>query len=728
MKRLHRILGLLAITSPSSCAEPPRPSVPPVTTATPPSRAPAEEGRRPLTRTSETVETLHGVAVTDPYRWLEDGASPEVKAWTDDQNARTRRYLDAIEGRGRLEKEITSALEVGFVAAPQARRGERVARYFHLKREGAQNQPRLYAREGQGGEDRVLIDVASLSADGTTALDWWYPSRDGRLVAWGASESGTEDSVLHVRDVATGKDLPDRIDRTRFASIAWLPDGKRFYYSRYPAPGTVPPGEERYHARIYLHALGQDPKDDALVFGEGRGKTDIPDVLVSPNGRWLVVHVHMGWDRSEVYVKDLAKRGAPWRPVVERVAALFDPQVEDDRLWIHTNDGSPRYRLFAVDYGHLDRSSWREVIPEGKDVLRDVEILKSELVASYLHDASSRLERFTHDGRSKGAIALPSLGSASTSRLEGSDELFVGFSSYVVPSEVHRVDLRHGARLAPWDRVASASSARADDVEVTQAFAQSKDGTRVPMFVVAKRGTRRDGQNPTILSGYGGFNLNQTPAFSERILTAVRNGAVWVTAVLRGGGEYGEGWHEAGMLAKKQNVFDDFYACAEALFREKITSPERLAITGGSNGGLLVAVAVTQRPEMFRAALSRVPLTDMLRYHRVGIAKLWIPEYGDPERADQFAFLHAYSPYHHVVPGTRYPATMFTTAESDTRVDPMHARKMAARLEDAQGDGSRPVLLRVESKAGHGAGKPVTKYAAEVTDELSFLLHELGAL
>ena len=709
------------------CAEPPRPVIPPVTSAMPERtiQTSTEKGTKLMTRKADIVDTLHGIKVADPYRWLEDGDAAEVKAWTESQNTHTRAVLDTIGGRDALKSEVTDLLQIGHVAGPAVRQTKTGLRYFHTKREGSQNQPTLWVRDGHAGKDRALIDVSTLSEDGTTALDWWYPSWDGRLHAWGQSESGSEDSVLHVRDVDSGKDLSDRIDRTRHASVAWLPDGKSFYYSRYPEPGTVPAGEERYHSRIYLHVIGQDPKTDKLVFGEGRDKTDIPEVMISPNGRWLVARVHMGWDRSEIFLKDLSKGAvSPFVPVAVKTSALFDPIVRNDRLYIQTNDGAPRYKLYAVDYAHPERSAWKEILPENKDVLHEVDVLKSEIVATYMHDASSRVERFSLDGKSKGPIALPGIGSASLSGMPDGEEVFVSFTSYVVPFQVYRADLRQGPRLESWDRASGKFDSAG--IEVSQIFATSKDGTRVPMFVIAKKGLKHDGENPSVLYGYGGFNVNQTPAFSPRALATVQRGVVWVTAILRGGGEFGEDWHKAGMLEKKQNTFYDLFACADTLFKEKITQPSKLGVIGGSNGGLLVAAAVTQHPEMFRVGLSLVPLTDMLRYNKFRIAKLWIPEYGDPDKPEHFAFLHAYSPYHRVENGKRYPSLLFTTAESDTRVDPMHARKMAARMQEAQGDPDRPVLIRVETKAGHGAGKPVTKLADELADELSFLFHELG--
>ena len=729
-------LGVL-VPSVSSCGEPAVLSIPPVTVAS------TEHGRAggggpddsPMTRKSDVVDELHGTRVADPYRWLEEADSAEVRTWTDQQNVHTRKVLDALAGREALRGQVKDLLQIGYVSAPTVRTTNvGTQRYFHTKREGVQNQPTLYVRDGVTGKDRVVIDASALSEDGTTALDWWFPSRDGALLAWGRSDSGSEESTLFVRDVTTGKDMPDKIEHTRHASVAWLPSGRSFYYSRYPDAGTVPAGDEKYFSKIFLHVLGQDPKTDKLIFDNARDKTDTPIVAISPDGRWLVVRVHMGWDKSEVWVKDLSK-GDPaangsWVAVAKDAHAIFEPIPRNDRLYIQTNDGAPRYKLYAVEYDKPERAAWKEILAEGPDVLDDVAVLKNEIVTTYMHEASTRIERFGLDGKSHGPVTLPAIGTAGVGGAWDAEEAFVSFTSYVVPAQIHRVDLKAraagtpAAKLEPWEKVGAKFSA--NDIDVERLFAVSKDGTRVPMFVISKKGMKRDGKNPTILYGYGGFNVNQTPSFSARALASVNRGAVWVTAILRGGGELGEDWHKAGMLEKKQNVFDDFIACAETVVSEKITSPSQLGIIGGSNGGLLVGAAVTERPELFRAGLSLVPLTDMVRYHRFRIAKLWVPEYGDPEKAADFKFLYAYSPYHRVRDHERYPSMLFTTAESDSRVDPMHARKMAARLQEVQRDPSRPILIRVETKAGHGAGKPVSKLADELADELSFLLHELG--
>jgi len=679
-----------------------------------------------LPKPGAVTETLHGVTVEDPFRWLEDADSAQVKTWTDQENEKTRKYLAPLASRDRLKREISELLHIGVVGGPfVATVAPGQHRYFHMKREGDQNQPTLYVRDKVDGPDRVLIDVSALSADGTKAIDWWYPSRDGKYVAWGVSENGSEESTLIIRDVKTGKDLPDRIPYTRYASVAWVPGNKAFYYTRHPEPGSVPPGDEKYFSKVFRHVIGADPKDDVLVFGAGREKTDTPGVVLSPNGRWLIVSVHQGWTRSEVYLQDLTAKGpsaGKWVEVAVKTEAIFEPIARDDRMYIHTNDGASRYRLFAVDYKAPDRTHWKELIVEGPDVLTGVDVIGKNIVATYLHEASTRIERFDLQGKAKGAIPLPGIGTASVNGAHDGDEAFVDFTSYATPPMVSRVDLKgNGNALEPWDHVGE--KVASDKINVSLLHATSKDGTKVPMFVVSGEGFTKTGDTPTVLWGYGGFNVMMTPSFSARVLATVRHGGVWVFAILRGGGEFGEDWHKAGMLANKQNVFDDFIACAEELIAQKITNP---GIGGGSNGGLLTAVAATQRPELFRAGLSLVPLTDMVRYTHFRIAQAWIPEYGDPANEDQFKVLYGYSPYHHVKDGVRYPSMLFTTAESDARVDPMHARKMTARMQEAQAAPDRPILLRLETNAGHGAGKPTSKVVEELTDELSFMFHELG--
>ena len=676
---------------------------------------------------SLSMELRHGHEPFDPYRDLEDADSESTRKKTVEENARTRTYLAGIPGRDAFRADIQRFLQVGTLGAPTVRRTKAGAlRYFHTKREGTQNQSTLYVRDGRDGKDRVLLDVSALSQDGTSALDWWFPSRDGKLVAWGRSESGSEESVLHVRDVETGQDLPLRIDRTRHASVAWKPDGSGFYYSRYPEKGSVPAGDEKYGAKIYFHEMGKEVSTDTIVFGEGREKTDVPAVSISPDGKWLVFHVHMGWDKNELFLRSATDPKAAVVPIAVGKKALYSASARTDGLFVHTNDGAPKYELYEIAYADVvagkGRAAWKKVLAEATDTLEDVVITKRDITVTYLVDAATKVMRFGRDGKKRGDVPLPEATTATLAVGLDGEEVFVRHESYARPSRVEV--LSDAGKLSPWDQVGTGFSA--GNVEVTKLFATSKDGTKIPLFVVSKGALVRDGKAPTVLYGYGGFNVNQLPSYSARVMSVLARGGVWAHAILRGGGEYGEAWHEGGMLANKQNVFDDYYACAEKLVSEGITSSEKLGAMGGSNGGLLVSTAITQRPELFRAGLALVPLTDMLRYHLFRIGKLWIPEYGDPADPKAFGWLSAYSPYHHVKPGTRYPSMLFTTAESDSRVDPMHARKMAARLRAAQADASRPVLLRVETKAGHGAGKPVSKVAEEMADELSFLFKELG--
>jgi prolyl oligopeptidase len=676
----------------------------------------------PPSRTEKVVDRLHGTDVPDPYRWLEDGNSAEVKQWVERQNAFTRAVLDELPGRAAIRERLNTLLDIGSIGTPAVAKG----RYFYTRRDGKQNQPVLYVREGLQGKDRVLLDPNTLSKEGIVALDWWYPSRDGKLLAYGLSEGGTEQSTLHVRDVETGKDLPDVIERTRACSVAWLPDSKGFYYTRYPQPGSVPRGQENYHRHVYLHLLGADPAKDTKVYGEGRQMEDWPDVRLSPDGRWLVVTVEQGWAKSEIFFKDTQKEGAGFVPLVEKVNALFSAIVRNDRFYVRTNDGAPRYRLYLVDPLKPGREQWKEIIAESKDVLERVAAVGDTLAVEYAVRASSRLRLFDRDGKPLQEVQLPTLGTLAGMGGEwDGTELLYGFQSVTVPPTVYHLDLKT-KRSELWQQVKADIDFAAYEVE--QVTYRSKDGTPVTMFLAHQKGLRRDGNNPTLLYGYGGFNISLTPSFNPSRFLFLERGGVLAIANLRGGGEYGEEWHQSGMLGKKQNVFDDFLAAAEWLIREKVTRPERLAIQGGSNGGLLVGAALTQRPELFRAVVCQVPLLDMVRYHKFLIARLWIPEYGSADDPEQFQWLYAYSPYHHVKKGTAYPAVLLATAEGDSRVDALHARKMAAALQAATTSpvGEKPILLRLEPKAGHGQGKPRGKVLDELTDVWSFLFWQLG--
>jgi prolyl oligopeptidase len=672
----------------------------------------------PDSRYADLIETLHGEEIADPYRWLEDGDTPETRLWTDRQNALTRAYLAAVPGRQRIRNRLEELLSIGVLSVPTPRQG----RYFYLRRDGRENQPVLYWRQGVEAEDRVAVDPNALNPAGTTALDWYYPTSDGRFLAYGLSENGSEESVLHLLDVASGRHLPDRISRMRAASLAWLPDNSGFYYTRYPAPGVVPQGEEHYHRALFFHQLGTDPEADQLVFRPAM-KEHWPGVSLSPDGRWLVVSVARTFDETDLYLRDLAS-GGPLLAVVENQPALFEGEVVHGRLFLRTNLDAPTYRLYQIDPQHPERSAWREIVPPREEaVLENVSIAGNRLALGYLERASSRLRLTDLDGCPIDDVALPELGSlfGVGSEWDGR-EVFYGFSSYTVPPSVYRIDL-DTATTALWKRVET-------DVDpsrfvVRQVSYGSKDGTPISMFLVHPVGLTKNHDNPTYLTGYGGFNISMTPAFSRSLLLWLERGGVVAVPNIRGGGEYGETWHQAGILGSKQNSFDDFIGAAEWLINEGYTRPERLAAAGGSNGGLLVGAVLTQRPELFRAVLVQVPLLDMLRYHRFLIARLWIPEYGSADDPAQFRWLRAYSPYHHVREGVPYPAVLLATAESDTRVDPMHARKMAARLQAAT-SAERPILLRLESRAGHGAGKPLSKIVDELTDSWTFVFSELG--
>ena len=677
----------------------------------------------PATPTVDAAETLHGETIPDPYRWLEDGDSAETRAWTEAQNALTEGYLARAPAREAIRRRLDELLAIGAISTPMPAHG----RYFYQRREGRQNQPVLYVRDGVDGPDGVAVDPNALDPAGTTALDWYYPSDDGSLLAYGFSENGSEQSVLHVLDVGRGVTLPDRISRTRAADLAWLPDGSGFYYTRYPAPGTVPPGEEHYHRGVYFHRLG-DPDTDLLVFQPAE-KEYWPGVSLSPDGRWLSIHVSRTFDQTDLYLGDRHTRAGevaspPLVVVAEGLPASFEGEVAHGRLFLRTNLDAPTYRLYEVDPARPSRGHWRELVPARPGaVLEGVRVLADRLALSYLERATSRLRLADLDGGLRHEVSLPTLGSLFGLGGEpDGHELFYGFSSYTVPPSVYRLDLRTDEQTL-WRRVEA--DVDPDRFQVEQVTVPSRDATPVTMFLVHRRGLERTGTTPTYLTAYGGFNISMTPAFSRSLLLWLEHGGLAAIPNIRGGGEYGEEWHKGGMLERKQNSFDDFVAAAEWLIAERYTRPECLAVAGGSNGGLLMGAVLTQRPELFRAVVVQVPLLDMLRYHRFLIARLWIPEYGSPDDPEAFAWLRAYSPYHHVRQGTPYPAVLLATAESDTRVDPMHARKMAARLQAATSS-TRPVLLRLEARAGHGAGKPLSKVLDELTDTWTFVFSEVA--
>jgi prolyl oligopeptidase len=701
--------------------------------------APPEADIKPM------AEILHGTRIIDNYRWLEDGTTPATQKWVAEEMAYTRSLLDPLAGRARIHQRLTELLSIGSLGVPQIAGRH----YFYTKRDGMQNQPILYVRDSLDGPDRVLVDANQLAADGTIALDWYQPSENGKYVAYGLSPSGSEMSTLHIIETKTGTVLPDTIERTRAASIAWKHDNTGFYYTRYPKPGDVPAGQEMYNRHVFYHELSNDPDthpedDDLPIFGEGRDPEDWPNVHLSNDGRWLLIAVEQGWTKSELYLMDLKAR-TPATRVTTGKDFLYRAEIYNGKLFITTNEDAPRYRVFVTDAGNYDRENWKELIPQSDAVLQGAAVYGGKLFAQYEQNASSQLKLFDLDGKKLSDIALPAIGTVfeSGGRWDR-DEIFYGFQSFTTPPSIYRVSLKPvpltlelsgKSETAPlfgltslWTKV-DAPSIDPAAYEVEQEWFKSKDGTRVPMFIVHKKGLQKTGHNPTLLTAYGGFNVSLTPAFSRPAYLWMEHGGIYAVANLRGGAEFGEDWHRAGMLDKKQNVFDDMIAAAEHLIAEKYTDKNHLAIQGGSNGGLLMGAMITQRPDLFRAVVCQVPLLDMIHYQDFQIAKLWIPEYGTSENAEQFKWLYAYSPYHHVKSGIQYPAVLFMTADTDTRVDPMHAKKMAALMQAEARNGTsrtRPILLRIESKAGHGAGKPVTKQIEEFTDVYSFLFWQLG--
>ncbi|MGA2163755.1 MAG: prolyl oligopeptidase family serine peptidase [Solirubrobacteraceae bacterium] len=679
--------------------------------------------RPPKAKVVPVEDIVQGHKIVDPYRYLENPDDPDTKLYVEQELSYTRSILDPLPGRGKINARLSQLLEIGTVGAPQM--GGRY--YFHTRREGNQNQPILYVREGLNGDDRVLLDVNKLAADGTTALDWWYASEDGKYVAYGTSPSGSEVSTLYVIETASGKLLPDAIERTRAASVAWKPDNSGFFYTRYPKKGDVTEGQEVYNRHVFYHALGTDPAHDPLIFGAGRDPEWWPNVSLSEDGRWLLIDEEHGWTKTEMFLQDLTSKNPP----VEITAGkdfLYLADFFAGKLYITTNEDAPHYRVFVADATNPKRENWKEIIPQTDAVLQGASVTGGKLLAQYEHNATSELKLFALDGKKLADIPLPAIGSVfSASGRYDRNEIFFGFQSFTVPPSIYRVDLS-GVKSSLWAKV-DAPSIDSSAYDVEQVWYASKDTTKIPMFVVSKKGMRKDGKNPTLLTGYGGFNVSLTPSFSRSMFLWMEHGGIYAVANLRGGAEFGEDWHRAGMLEKKQNVFDDFIAGGEYLIAQKYTDRDHLAIQGGSNGGLLMGAMITQRPDLFRAVVCQVPLLDMLRYQNFQIAKLWIPEYGSADDARQFDWLYAYSPYHHVTPGQDYPAILFMTGDTDTRVDPMHAKKMAALMQAEAKNGNsqqKPILLRIETKAGHGQGKPVTKQIEESTDMYSFLFWQLG--
>jgi len=676
--------------------------------------------RYPPTKAVDHLDDYHGIKVNDPYRWLEQPAHvPEVRAWIGAQNELTERYLSSIPQRACIKERLTELWNYPKRGAPFSKGG----RYFGFRNTGLQNQDVLFVMASPKDEGRVLLDPNTLSKDGTVSLSVLSVSPDGRFLAYSTSESGSDWQTWRVREVETGRDLPDVLPWSKFSSATWLPDSKSFLYKRYPEPEA---GETYTHTnefpRLYLHTLGTSQGEDRLFYE----RPDEPQwsfyPTVSDDERLLVLTVTKGTLRQNLlFVRDLT--GGDFTELVGVFRAEYAFLGNDGpTLYVRTDDGADRGRVIAINLEGPERAQWLEVIPESADTLQAVRMVGDEFVCLYMVDASHRLRRYSTTGEFLGEIELPTLGSVGELNAEReSQELFYSFTSFLNPPQTYRFDLQVGE-----SELLEAPGPRFDTSPYTtrQVFATSKDGTRVPMFLVHREGLALDGQNPTLLYGYGGFNIPLTPFFSVSRLVWLERGGVLAVANLRGGGEYGAAWHEAGTKGRKQNVFDDFIACAEHLTETGVTSPRRLATEGRSNGGLLVGAAMTQRPELFGAALPGVGVLDMLRFHRFTIGWAWTSDYGSADDPEEFPALYAYSPLHNLKAGTCYPATLVTTGDFDDRVVPAHSFKFAAALQAAQGC-DRPVLIRVQTQAGHGVGKPTKMVIEEQADIWAFVMRAL---
>ena len=680
----------------------------------------------PTARKSDVVDDYHGIKVSDPYRWLEDPDSPESRAWIEAQNRLTEAYLAAIPARTTIRDRLTKLWNYPKYGTPFRKGG----RYFFFKNDGLQNQSVLYKQASLTAQPETLLDPNLLSEDGTVALSTLAVTDDGRLLAYGTAASGSDWEEFRVRDVAMGQDRPDHLKWIKFSGASWTKDGAGFFYSRYPEPSDKALTDVNRFQKLYYHRLGTDQAQDILVYE----RPDQPDwgmnAEVTDDGRYAVLQVWLGTDRrNRVYYLDLkdAKRPKVTGDVV-RLLDDFDASysfVGNDGpvFYFLTDLDAPRKRVIAIDTRHPERAGWRGIIPQSADVLEGIQIVHDRFVAQYMHDASSRLRLFALDGGAVQELELPTLGSlGGISGERKDDEMFYAFTSFLYPTTIFRYDFKTGGTS-----VFKAPTIDFDPsgYETKQVFYASKDGTRMPMFMTHKKGLPLDGSNPTYLYGYGGFNISLTPAFSVAVLAWLEMGGVYAVPNLRGGGEYGEQWHQAGMHDKKQNVFDDFIAAAEYVIAQGYTSTPKLAIAGGSNGGLLVGAAITQRPDLFGAALPAVGVMDMLRFHKFTIGWAWVTDYGSADSAAQFPYLYKYSPLHNIRAGTRYPATLVTTADHDDRVVPGHSFKFTAALQAAQA-GPQPVLIEIETKAGHGAGKPTSKLIEEQADRFAFLVKNLG--
>jgi prolyl oligopeptidase len=675
----------------------------------------------PVTRKVDQTDNYHGTTIADPYRWLEDANSADTKAWVDAENKVTQSYLAQIPARDAIRQRLTRLWNYERYSVPYKEGG----RYFYSRNDGLQNQSVLYTMKSLSDKPRVLLDPNTLAADGTVALAGAEVSPDGKLLAYGTAASGSDWNEWKVRDIETGQDLSDHLKWVKFSQTAWTRDGKGFFYSRYDAPNEATKlADVNYFQKLYYHKVGTPQDADKLVYDRPDQKEWGFGAHTTDDGRYLVITATKGTaHKYRIFYKDLAKADSPVVPLVDNFDAAYE-MIDNvgPVFYFATDRNAPRQRIVAIDTRNPGEANWKQVVPESGDTLVAAQMINDQIVAEYLKDARSVVKVYRRDGKLLREQALPGIGSvAGFSGKRGDGETFYSFTGFTTPTTIYRLDMKSGKSSVFRQPKVDFNPA---DYETRQVFVASRDGTKVPMFIVSKKGIKLDGSNPTYLYGYGGFNISITPSFSAANLAWMEMGGVYAVANLRGGGEYGEAWHEAGTKLKKQNVFDDFIASAEWLIANKVTSPSKLAIGGGSNGGLLVGAAMTQRPELFAAAIPQVGVMDMLRFHKFTIGWAWTTDYGSSENADEFKALVKYSPLHNLKAGACYPATMITTADHDDRVVPAHSFKFAATAQAAQG-GSAPVIIRIDTKAGHGAGKPTAKQIDEVTDRWGFLTKSL---
>ena len=678
----------------------------------------------PMTKRTDHTDVLHGTKVADPYRWLEDDVrkSAEVKAWVAAENQVTEAYLKAIPEREAIRTRLTDLWNYEKFSAPVKLGG----RYFYSRNDGLQNQSVLFVQDKLDAPGRVLLDPNKWTADGTASLAGWSVSDDGKHLAYARSEAGSDWMTWYVLEIATGKQLDDELKWTKFTEASWTIDGKGFYYARYDEPKKGAEFQDtNKNQQVYYHAVGAKQAADTLVYR----RPDNPDwgfqTTTTEDAQYLVITIWKGTDsKYRVVYKDLkADKSEP----VDLIAS-FDDEFsflgnDGPVFYFKTDRAAPRGRVVAIDVRKPDRANWKELIPQAKDSLEGVSFVGNVFIASYLKDAMSQVKVYRTDGTFIRDVALSGIGSAHGFAGKRIDtETFYIFSSFATPGTTYRYDLASGESKVFRK---SAAKMNPDDYEVKQVFSKSKDGTMVPLFLTYKKGLKLDGSNPTLLYGYGGFNISLTPGFAIRMLAWMEMGGVYAQACMRGGGEYGEEWHQGGTKKKKQNVFEDFIACAEWLIEHKYTRTDKLAVHGGSNGGLLIGAVMTQRPELFGACLPAVGVMDMLRFHKFTAGRFWVDDYGSPDDVEMFPTILAYSPYHNLKKGTKYPATLITTGDTDDRVVPGHSFKFAAELQYAQG-GPAPVLIRIETRAGHGGGKPTALVIEEAADQWAFLVKNLG--